>query len=316
MLPIIGGFLWYQSFFFDHVIPDFPFKGNEMPLYYSISKWLNPYPLISSILGFSFVMLIAFLITRLNKKYMIIERRTYLLPLVIIVLSAFYRPSQFLNPGLLSTVFLLFAIESLFDCYKNESDLINLFNASAYISIGSLFYFNLIYFMIFIWAGMVILKPFSLKEFFKSIIGLITPYFFCMAYFFMTDNSKWFVERISVNFIPINRTMFFDLPYYVFFLFLLLFIIIASFRLLADFSRLKIGTRKYFVILFWVFMISIILLGISPLVFMEIMPLMAVPLSFLFTYHLVTTRSYWLGNIIVMVAIILLAAIQIFPFLI
>lgn len=316
LLPIIGGLLWGQMFYFHSVIIDSPFTGHEMPLHFIILEWLNPTPLLSIILGFSLVMLIAFLITRLNKKYMIIEKRTYLLPLLYIIFSSYYIPIQFFHPGLLATIFMLFAIDSLFNVYKNESSLKNIFNASLYLSLGSLFYFNLIYFIVFIWAGMIVLQPFRIKEFFKSITGVLIPYFFCWSYYFLIDKSAWFIERIAINFVPFERDLFFDLPYYVFFLFQVLFVIVASLKLLNDYSRLKIGTRKYFILFFWIFLIAIVLFMASPLVFMEIMPIVAVPLSFLATYYFITTRSFRLGNIIVVVGVIILIGIQIFPFLI
>ncbi|MCF8370977.1 MAG: DUF6427 family protein [Bacteroidales bacterium] len=312
LLPIIGIGLWLQTFISGEITWQV-FDKNPMPLYYLIHLLLNDYPFFYNLPAIALVFVMAFLILRINEKYMIIETRSYLVAFFLIVLQSALLPMNRLHPGLIAAVFLLFALDKLFDTYKEDSRFTNFFDAGLLISISSLFYFNSIYLIVAIWLGMVLLGNFSFRNWLLTILGILLPYFLCLSYFYVGNNLMWFLDTIESNFFLKNHGTGLNIADYVFFLFLLLMIILASFKVAGELQTSKISTRKYMRVLLVVFATILVLYFFISSASIEMLPVFAIPLSFLLSYYFIAIRSHWLGNILIVVFIILILGMQLFP---
>lgn len=322
LLPIIAALLyWLPS---NTGNSEYYFPSTIMPLYSLIILFGMLSDFVAYILGFLSVLLLAFLITRLNIKYMIIEARTYLPALFIIIISLFYIPLHIVHPGVIAAIFVLLAVDKVFNTYSDKSKITDFFSASLFLSIGSLFYFNIVLLIVFIWYSITSQSKNRWKAWLVTIVGITVPYFFIWTISYLTNTSEDFFERITGNFnlilIPpsviIEHLFVINLSYYFMFAFLIILIFISSFKIIRGLAGNKINVRKYFVSFFIIFTILILQFIFFSTVAFEILPIIAIPLSFLFSYYLFHIKNKLFGNIIIVTFIVLLIFIQVYPFLI
>ncbi len=322
LLPIIAALLyWLPS---NTGNSGYYFPSTIMPLYSLILLFGMLSGFVAYLLGFLSVLILAFLITRLNIKYMIIEARTYLPALFIIIISLFYVPLHIVHPGVIAAIFVLLVVDKVFNTYSDESKIIDFFSASLFLSIGSLFYFNIVFLVVFIWYSISSQSKNRWKAWLITIIGIFIPYFFIWTISYLANTSEDFLERINSNFdlilvppsVIIEHLFVINIAYYFMFSFLIILVFISSIKIIRSLRGNKINVRKYFVSFFILFFILILQLVFFSTVAFEILPIIAIPLSFLFSYYLFHMKNKLFGNIIIVTLFVLLILIQVYPLLI
>lgn len=131
--------------------------------------------------------------------YKVYERSSYLPAFSYILISSLFLEFMLLTPALIANTFLLMALSRVFGFYKKESALSLIFDASMYTSIASLFFFPYAVFFIFIIASIVVLRPFSLREFLIAIVGVVLPYYFLGVYFFWIHQLPEFLHTLIIS---------------------------------------------------------------------------------------------------------------------
>ena len=314
LLPVLAILLWEQSFREIELII-FPFDKNPMPLYQLTVLLIPPIPFLFSFFGLVLVLFNSFLITRLNKKYMLIEARTYLPALIYIIYSGIFIPLQVYNPVILASTFVLLAIDKVFNTYYEKFKITDFFDASFFIAIASLFYFNVIYLILFIWIRIINLGRGRFKTTLVTITGLVAPYFFTWSFYYLNSNTDVLFSDITSNFSTDIFIPDIDVSYIAFFVFSAVLIFLSSIKLIRNFRSIKINIRKYFISLFWIFLILLLTYFSIPLVSIELFTLIAIPISFLLSYYLFNLRSKFFGNVIIVSFLILIIFIHIFKYL-
>ncbi|MCD8569161.1 MAG: hypothetical protein LRY50_12905, partial [Geovibrio sp.] len=92
--------------------------------------------------------------------------------------------------------------------------------------------------------------------------------------------------------------------------FLILLILPGSFFLIGQIDEKKISTRKYFQIFFVIFLTSVALLLVVPAVSLEILVIMAIPLTFLISNYLIYMRRQFWGNVLLFLFLGLIIYLQ------
>ncbi len=133
-------------------------------------------PVAGVIFSFVILFLILFLLVNFNTSQFFINERTFLPATLYILFSALFPQCQVLNPVLPAVVFLMLAIRRIMDSYRKPDIAYNFFDAGILISIGSLFYANMIWFGLLVIVGIAIIRTGNIKEIGIAILGLVTPY--------------------------------------------------------------------------------------------------------------------------------------------
>jgi hypothetical protein len=269
-----------------------------MPLY-SILLNLFPDPgFFNNALGYLLFTAIVLLLTRLNTKFMFIPERTYLPSVIygIIVLSTIHINK--LHPLLIAIVLLLLAFERMLSSYKNESLTYNSFDAALLIGIASLFYFQSIILLLFLWIILSNLRPFYWREWIFTIIGLALPYFFFFGYAYLTDyNLESYYINIEACFIFKNLEII-STADYIFLGFLLILVILSSQYIIKTMGSMKILARKSFNLFLALFLLSLAMYFSIKSISGEIMLLIGIPLSMIIANYFIASRtSRWKGII-------------------
>jgi hypothetical protein len=298
LIPLLAVIAWVPSLTSDTYIQMF-FDQNPMPLYEILAGYIPHDSLTSKIFSMLLVILSGFYLIRLNNQYLFLPERTLMPAFFLILIVSSLPPLQRFHPALVAMVFFLPAIDRLLASYKTERLSYNFFEASFLIGTGSLFYFNLIWFNIMVWVALLILRPVIWREWVFSILGLAVPWLFLLATdFFLHDSIQWSTGLVSVNFATRNLLSYLSLPDRIFLIFLLLLIILASRTIIHSMTKMKVLSRKIFLLMFWIFAISMVTCIVVEKANVELLVFAAVPVAFLLSHFVPSIRKVLWSNAI------------------
>ena len=294
LIPVIAIVLWIRSFIHPQAYPFFAGE-DSMILYKPLGYILENNLLLNNILALLFTILLAFLISKLNVQYTFIRVRSFLPPSLFILITSGMPDLHAMHPIYPATLFLVLAIDRIFNAYDKEIIHSNAFDAGAFLAIGSLFYLNLVFFFPLLWFGFIILKPkVNWREYVLSTIGFILPWLAAFAYYTIAGDQDELIHTLQMNFTSHQLFLLENLPIQIYMGYLLLLTLLGSFFLLSQYDDKRISSRKYFKVFFWIFLISIILMALNHVASQEIVLLMAVPLTYLISnYFIFMKREVW-----------------------
>ncbi len=310
-LLIVTFLLWWSSF--NHPeIPRFHFDTFQMPLYQLVMDAVRQNVLLNRVIAFFILIILGILVIRFNQQYMLISTQAYPHIAFYLLIASSFVQLQWLNPGLLSALFIFFMVDQLFSVYKKRYVLNRLFMAGFWVSIAGLFYIHAVYFILLIWISLFILRSFSLREWFVPILGFAFPLLFLFAFYFVYEplSIPGLTETITRNYMNEVTITYYNPAYYAFYGLMALMVILGSFSLLGRFPQMKIYVRKYYEIFWWMFAGSVVLFILSGQVSVELLYFVSLPLSFLLAGYVLSVRSGVFGNILLFLFIAALAFIQ------
>ncbi len=312
LIPITAFVLWIPALFFT---PD-PLQAindgsNTFVYNWFLDLW-SFHPKASVILALVLVILEAYMLIRLNFKYIFIESKTYLPSVLFVLFASIMASYQKLHPLLIANIFILLAIDKAFLFEKSKNDIKRYFESGFFLGLGSLFYPNIYAFIIIIWLTLIILRTFNWREAFSSLLGLITPFVFYLALLFLNNRIDGVFIKLKNIFTSPAESI--DLTMYSLIAcgYLALIILVALIVGAKVVGVKKISTRKYFTLFFW-FMIFIFgLFYFHPSFGYELGVTLAIPLSMVCAIYFTEMRGKWLNEVIF--ALTLLAVIIIIWF--
>lgn len=311
LILLTGMVFWLKAVILPEAVP-FPFDSQPMPFYRWTVGFFQRLPILSVITGFLLTLFLGTLLVRLNTTYFFINQRTYLPALFFILGSSIFVPLQRVNPVLIAGLFLMIAIFRMFGTYKNAKTSFQFFDAGIWIGLGSLFYVNLIFYLPVLWIGMIILRPFIWREWLITIFGFITPVVLTLTIHYLIRGE--IMSQLVIfreNLIEPYHFENFDLFHLLFFSFLGLLILIFSLHMIRKISTKKISSRKYLKIMLWIFILTLITYFFAPSASVELVFILFIPLSYLFTHFFVSVRSAWLSDILYVLFLASLAVVQV-----
>ena len=294
LIPLMAALLWLPSL----IRPEtYLFYSGEdmMPLYRPVAWLMAQSKFLNSIVPLIMLVLLSFLAIRLNIQYAFIRIRTFLPASLLIFITSGLISLHAMHPVYFAVFFLLFAIDRIFDSYEKNKIHSNAFDASLLISIGSLFYLNLIFFFPVVWIGLLIIhKQIKWRDFILPLVGLILPWIFTFTVYFFSNRLLDFLIILEKNIFSSNNFLAGNISLQVYLGLLVLITLLGSFFLLSQYDEKKISSRKFFQVFFFVFLISLVLIVVIPAVSQEIFIILAIPLSFLIANYLVfMKRGFW-----------------------
>ncbi|MCT4644739.1 MAG: hypothetical protein N4A74_07120 [Carboxylicivirga sp.] len=277
LMPLMLIGFWVNTLLFDQS-PSFPYDNNPMPLWDLVITALKGRHLVASLISLFIALIMMFSVNRITNRYTLFSGQTNIPGFIYMLLISGYLMAQKLHPVWMFTPLLMLATERLFLASGQRKPMTWCFEASFWLSLGTLFYAKGIYFIVFLWMIMFILRLMNLRSLLASIIGIILPYLFAFGYYFWTDQSLGFLETIFENFVsPIafyKHTMYSQI--YNGILIFLVFISILS--VVRTLPAIKIITRKHYRIFIWLIVLCVVA-SITPYFSLEVTPVLAIGAS-------------------------------------
>lgn len=321
--------LFKANYFYNYIL--FPITGFLLLLSTLISGGTFPtescqnttpicIPLYNTGISFQFavlinyltVLIISFLLLQINAKFAFIKERTFL-PVYIFLFIVYAIPElHVIQPVFISAIFIILSIRSIFNSFEKRIPITNAFDAGIFIGFAGLFYFYLNILIVIVPISLFILKnKLSWREVTAPFVGLLIPWIFVFTYFYVWKDISQLIELINNSFIKQEETLIKELPYQIYIAFLFLLTFISSIYILLQYGAKSISTRRFFKILslfFW----GGFLLILIPSVSIEIIVILAIPLTYLISnYLLFMKRKFW-AELFMIILVLISIIIQIF----
>ncbi|GMO33817.1 MAG: hypothetical protein Pg6B_04180 [Candidatus Azobacteroides pseudotrichonymphae] len=147
--------------------------------WYSIQYW------IPAIIQMGIALLLLFL----SQTYGIIRQKS-LLPAFFYLLFVGTNPLLFGNlSGSISTILVIACFFFLFATYQNSLPQIYAFNIAIFITLGSLYWFPLLFFLPLFCYGMYLLRSLNFRSFFALFLGVFVVYMFLWTSNIISENN-------------------------------------------------------------------------------------------------------------------------------
>ena len=294
LLLLIGIFFWAVSLI-NPLSYNFFESENANVFYSPIFKITDNLTLLQVVLSIIIVLFLAFLIQQINSRYAIIRARTKLSVAVYIIFIGGFTTMHTLHPVYFGAIFLLFGINSLFSIFNNPKPQTDIFNAGLFISIGTFFYFNLIVILpAFLIAISILRRERKWREFLILMIGFVIPSLFALSYAFVTDQLNDVFITFQKNIItPVNYLKN-NFPLLGYLILLVLLTLIGSVKIMQQYNSMKVSTRKYYLVLFIIFVFSMVSFVFVPAVSLEMLVISVLPVTFLVSNLFTSIESgFW-----------------------
>jgi Family of unknown function (DUF6427) len=295
LIPIVGAVLWIPAFYEPHA----PELQVYMPFYQPIDGFLRLHPYFSVITAFLLLIGQAFFLSFLIQQHQIITKKNWLPALIYVVLGSCTPGLHWLNASLIAGTFLLIALHLLLASYRVDRAFGSVFNAGFLIGLAGLFYIPSLVFSVFAFIVIIMLRPFIWREWVIFFLGLITPWIYMGAYFFLSDHLTG--EASKYIFSPIaHRDFFLKLPmeYYALTAVIGFLLMIAIGRILSGTGAATLKTKKGVSVMTWFLLFASLAIlpaqnnSVAGFVFT------LYPLSMFISAYFIAARRIWIAETI------------------
>lgn len=291
LIPILATILWLPGFLPQIAVEVQPYAGPQMPPFKLLLELLGGQGQTTRIAALVLIVLQAYIIIRLNFKFIFIENKTYLPAVLFVIMAPALSRLQHLHPIIMANFFLLAAINRTFVISKQRYLLKHYFESGFLIGLGGLFYPPFILILPVIWLTLFILRHFNGREWFSTIIGFFTPSAMYLAVLFLLDKMPAFLNPFKA-YLNFNAKLFSITTVSHWALVVVgLILVIGLFNSLRFIGTKKINTRKYFSLLFWFLTLAVAVIFFVKPVGYEFIYVIALPLSIQLSGYFIEVRS-------------------------
>lgn len=233
------------------------------------------------------VLIQAVLFNTIINKYNLLGKPSFLPALMFVTASSVLVHFLVLSPVLICNFLIIWMLDKFLSISRQESAQANMFDLGMMIATGSLIYFPFAFMMILLWICLMIFRPFEWREWIAGIIGFSTVYFFIGVAYYWTDSlSK--LENFKVPLATAFPQMFqINIYDYVAIIPVLVILLLSVISLQQKLYRSYVHIRKAYLMLFFIFIFSILsffILAKHPIYhFLLAIPAASVFMGFYFT---------------------------------
>ena len=190
-LLLVYGLLLKLPMFISPEIPaprltdGFLFKGLLLQLS-AVGKSL---PIIYPFITFLLLFTQAINFNRLVNNQRLMQKPNYLTAMAYLLITSLFAEWNVLSAPLIINSLLIWVWARMSRLHNDQHAKTALFNIGIAIGIATFFYFPSIAFAALIVSGLLVTRAFKVSEWVVALLGIIAPYYFLLAYVFLTD--KW-----------------------------------------------------------------------------------------------------------------------------
>jgi hypothetical protein len=304
MLPLVLMVMWV----FILPKPEIINTENAFPLFLYVFQIVRQSRVALIVISLLFVVLQAFFLTNVINKQGVLRETSHLPALLYVVLMSCFPEQLSFNPLLFANFFIIVFLNSIFNFYRSDTAVFEVFNAGVFIGLASLFYWPSLFLFPLTMASLFVLRPFNIREWAVSFLGVLLPFVFFGVVLFWLDMLS--VNSIKSILEPLYRVQF-STAYngtYIILTAILAIILIASLwrfsRDLNNFSKLR--ARKFLAIIVWFFLFAALSYLVASKNSMIGLSFLAIPLSVIISNYFLSLKNQLLAEL---VFLLLLAAV-------
>lgn len=234
------------------------------------------FPFIYPFISFLLLYTQAVTFNKLANDQRLMQKPNYLAAMSYLLITSLFKEWNVLSAPLIVNTMLIWIWANMSGLYNDKNAKSTLFNIGIGIGISTFFYFPSIAFSILIIVGLTITRPFKLAEWMVALFGIITPYYFLLAYVFLTDKWKGYKFPGFAVSLPKFSESRWALTAIIM---VLVATIIGLFFIQQNFRRQLVQTRKSWNLVFLYFLVAVFIPFINATHSFQYWILCAIPLS-------------------------------------
>jgi len=299
MLIIFLTVIFWLKVFLDKGNSGIYVDQNPLPLYGLIMNFFNllDLPFLNKLLALLLVLLQAILIAVINNHFRLLGYHSYMPAFFFIFIIINFTEYLQIHPVYFANTLFLIAWIKVKKAQGKHKALANYFDASFLIGLASLFYFNFIYLVLILWVNIIVSRPGNFKEYSMALVGLLVVWYLFFSFYFIIYSDAYDISNLfsfNPGFADLTSLAFATQIAGIFFLFL---IVIANFALFRYYASLNINIRSNLKLFFSLFLLGFLIIYLTNSS-IELIFLIAIPVSLFLSQFFINLKSKPLGNIL------------------
>ena len=292
---MLGLFVLSVAVFFRSFLHPGPLEGYVgMPFYTLIFGAIHTVPLLDRIVFLLLIWLLGFLLVRTGIQYVLLERRSIMPALFLVLVSAALPATQQVSPAVVGAIFYLLAFHTLFDVHDKPPDTIKVFNATLVLAFGCMFYLKLIWFVPLIWVSLGTLRSVTLRELIYPLLAMALMFLFVFTWYWVVrDDAAGFVTLMREN---LSFRTAWQPKHYSTFLYagyILVLVILASIYMVHRFQARKTAAQLIYQVMFYMFIAGILFYVLIARYEPTSLVYVGFPVAFILSNYFHRRTSHW-----------------------
>lgn len=310
--PLLGLLFWLSNLI-NPVLYSFSTTEKNSLLYQPLNNLLEGSVFLQNLLALVLVLVMALLLLLINSKYSFLRKRTMISATIFVVLAGGLSHIHAFHPVYPGALFFILALNRLFSAYDQAKPYSAAFDSGFLLGVAVLFYYSLIVLFPAFFIGIGVLsREKKWREFTVIFIGFILPLIFGASYSFLFDQFSVFINDFARGLLNPVESFTIPVSVKVFISYLVIVVIISSYKILRAYNSMKVSTRKYFIIFFLIFISTLGALLILPAVSHAILLISIVPVTFLITNFFMFLKNRFWGEFLFSVLLLVVVIVQVF----
>lgn len=307
--------IWFRNLFGIAAPIHIPELTYGTPVELFINRINIDFPHLSIWGGFAIMVLVMVQMQSLNNQYIFIPKRSVLPQILFVVVGFSFLSVQNLTPALVALPIIGLAFSSIFASYRKDYAQGDTFLAAFFMSLAAVIYLPAITFVLTLFFALIIMRPFSWREWIAMLAGFIVPLAFLGAYilFFDSELLNELSSFDSAKFIPAIPTSITSFFGYSFIAINLLAFASSALFLIGWTATQKVRTNKIYLIFFFLIANTFLSYLVIPVVSKDIIVIAALPASYIISVYLLFVRRTFIADAIVTLILMLSILLQLFP---
>jgi len=172
------------------IAPGFCCLSPLSQLLYDYLPWLWKHVYLNAFIGLGFLIVEALLFNHIVNQHHIMRYHNYVVALMWVIYSGLFPIWLGFGVHHLAMIFLLLVLDKVMDVNTYDATYGKLFDMALLLGVGSLFYFPLVYFMIFLIITLIMFSVSSWREMVIPLLGFLFPFFVCFAIAYLCNSLE------------------------------------------------------------------------------------------------------------------------------
>lgn len=294
-----------------------PIEFNGGILYELLIQPVVHFQMLHAVLSIILIFAQAIFLNLIVNRYRLMANLTYLSAACYIAITSSFKALSLLSPGIFALTFILISISKLFAVYKVNEARGKTFDVGFWLGVAGLFYYPYLYLYFFFIIGLIMIRPFDLKEHIVLLTGILVPNFLVGVYLYWIDNMPaYFNNFIIYNTSILEAQTFIDYIVLAKIIFVTLLIAISILFFQNRRFRNSVEVRKFYVLNMWMLLIGLCIVLALQILNATGLVLLIIPIVVFISYFFDSIKSRLLTEFIHIIIVILVYSTYIFKYFI
>ena len=200
--------------------------------------------LAANLVTFVIIVLNSMIIAQMNNRFTIIRTRTFVPTFIYLLISVCWLPTYGNYIAALGASFALLALYLSLGMYKDKKSVEQAFLSFFFLALSGFLVPDFAVLTVVFWIGFAVLNSFSLKVFFASVFGFLTPWIIYFSFQMLIAGNTEIFPGIQQFVIQYSGPGYKNIPVFVYAAFMFFVLLVSLVQITANSRQDSIQTRN------------------------------------------------------------------------